>query len=189
MGDGFDFTDIQRQVENLYQMADKCINKARATGRVDEKLLAEGSKYLQQAQEIVEQNLQPILASVNPSDVAAALTAAAGAGAISSQFANQAINCITQAAKQVTTEVVKQGGKYAAGELLGEIASGLGISIGILAGCVAAYLLFKGICNWLDRVNADKLARKAIAAKQFDPQGRPYKYVPFGTPMRPGVAR
>ena len=189
MAESFDFTSFEQQVRQLYNLADKCLYKSVTMRRVDENLIKQGNEYLRQAQDLIGQNLQPILTSINPSDVASALTAAAAAGTISSRFANQAINCVSQAAKVAAKEAVEKGAEYGAGEFLGELALGLGISIGILAGCVAAYLLFKGMSRWFDRLTAQQRQSKALAAKYYDPQGRPYKYVPFGTPMTPRVAR
>ena len=74
-----DIGNIIRQIEMLQQGADRLLKlayqSADGKGKVNEGLLQQGQALLKQAEQLIEQNIVPILQGLNPAAVASALTA------------------------------------------------------------------------------------------------------------------
>ncbi len=89
MVDTSDLNNIIRQIETFQRLAARKLEAAYRSqdgkGKVNEGLLQQGQAYIKQAENLINQNIVPILQSINPSQVASALAAAGASSGLISQ--------------------------------------------------------------------------------------------------------
>lgn len=176
MGDVFDqvkLNNIIRQIDALEQAAAKKLAEAyrsqNGKGSVNEALLQQGRAFQKQAEALIEQNIVPILQSLNPAQVASAL-AAAGA---SSQMMSQVSNVLNAA------RTVAQAGLTTA-----EICQIINVAVPVLIGVVVVAIIAGLYKMWLDR-NIQKEGERLL--KEYEERlGPNRKHVPFQPRMIPG---
>lgn len=173
MGDKLDLTEVIRQIENLQRAADRILPHAYRSqdgkGKINEGLLKQGNIYLDKARELIDQNIVPILQSLNPSQVTAALTAAGASSSIISQ-----VSTALNAARAVAVS----------GMSTAAICEAINIAVPVLLAVVGIAILGFSFKWWLDR-NIKKEGERAL--KQYQDQIAPrYRHVPFQPRLIPG---
>ncbi len=171
--DKLDLNQIVHQIETLQRLAAKKLAEAYRSqdgkGKVNEGLLQQGQAYLNQAEKIIEQNIVPILQSLNPAQVASAL-AAAGAS--------------PQLMSQVKTVLTAARGVAAAGMTTAEICAIINVVVPVLLAITAVAIFACLYKMWLDR-NIKKEGERLL--KQYEERsGSGHRHVPFQPRMIPG---
>lgn len=176
MGDILDkaeLNNIIRQIETLQKLAGKKLAEAYRSqdgrGNVNEGLLQQGQAYLKQAETLIEQNIVPILQSLNPAQVASAL-AAAGA---SRQLMSQVLT-VLNAAKNVAK----------VGMTAAEICQIINVVVPVLLVITAVAIFAVLYKMWLDR--DIKKEGERLLQKYEERAGSGRRYVPFQPNFIPG---
>lgn len=176
MGDSLDkaeLNNIIRQIEAFQQMAAKKLAEAYRSqdgkGNVNEGLLKQGQAYLKQAETLVEQNIVPILQSLNPAQVGSALAAAGASPQLMSQ-----VSTVLNAARTVAQ----------VGMTTAEICAIINVAVPILIGIVTFAVFACLYKMWLDR-NIRKEGERLVQQYE-DRLGPKHRHVPFQPRMIPG---
>jgi len=171
--DKADLNNIIRQIEALQQMAAKKLAEAYRSqdgkGKVNEGLLQQGQAYLNQAEKLIEQNIVPILQSLNPAQVASALAA---------------VNASPQLVAQVKTVLTAARSVAAAGMTTAEICAVINVVVPVLLVITAVAIFAVLYKMWLDR-NIKKEGERLL--RQYEERaGTGRRHVPFQPNFMPG---
>lgn len=174
MEDSTDINNVIRHIQSLQADAERCLRMAyysqNGKGGIDEGLLRKGQKLLNQANEIIKQNLVPLLQSVNPAEVATILSTLGVAGAFKAEILNT-LNLAKNMAKagMETARII---------EMI-EMAFPF---VCIAVGAAIAALLYSW---WLDRKQKQE-EKRVFNEYQDRMTGNRPKYVPFQPRFTPG---
>lgn len=173
ISDKAELNNIIRHIETLQRLAAKKMAEAYRSqdgkGNVNEGLLQQGQAYLKQAEALIEQNIVPILQSLNPAQVASALAAAGASPQLMSQ-----VSTVLNAAKNVA-----QVGMTAA-----EICQIINVVVPVLLVITAVAIFAVLYKMWLDR-NIKKEGERLL--RQYEERaGSGRRHVPFQPNFIPG---
>ena len=173
MEEVFELTEVIRQIEGLQRQAGRFLEMAYRSqdgkGNVNEGLLQQGQVFLQRAEALIQENIVPILQSLNPSQVASSLAAAGASPALISE-----VTPILNAARAVA----------AGGMSVAAICEVISVAVPVLLAVVGLAVMAFLYKMWLDR-NIKKEGERLLKQYEDRVASRP-RHVPFQPRFIPG---